>query len=76
MKGPLLQVKCVGCQYNEDIGVGIRSGVIIKGSITIICPRCGAIMDMNQATLLSAVEFIPPPRGQTAFGFTQQGPQQ
>jgi hypothetical protein len=61
MKGPLLNMKCA-CGYSEDIGVDIRSGVIVKGDITIICPKCGAIMNMANAIILSPVQFIPPNR--------------
>ena len=69
MKPPLIEFKC-GCGYTETIGMDIRSGVVIKGSITLICPKCGAITHAADTLLLSPVQFMAPPRGvSTERGF-------
>ena len=58
----LMAFKCV-CGYEEPIGVDISVGIIIKGSISVICPRCGNIFDVKETVLMSPVKFqrVQPP---------------
>jgi len=55
----LIHFKCA-CGYEEPIGVDISVGIIIKGSITMVCPKCGAIVHLGETVMLSAVKFQPP----------------
>jgi predicted RNA-binding Zn-ribbon protein involved in translation (DUF1610 family) len=61
----LIGFKCQGCGYEEPIGVDIRCGVILEGSVTIICPKCGAITRQDNVRAIVPVRFIPPQREQT-----------
>lgn len=48
------------CGYTEDIGIGLRCGVIIKGSFTFICPRCGSILVIDPKIVMLPVRFDQP----------------
>lgn len=54
---PLLNLKCQ-CGYEEPIGVDVRSGVLIQGNITLVCPRCGNIHGLANATIMLAVSTL------------------
>lgn len=54
---PLLNLKCP-CGYEEPIGVDVRSGVLIQGNITLVCPRCGTIHGIVNATIMLAVSSL------------------
>jgi hypothetical protein len=57
----LIHFKCAGgpgcCGYEEDVGVGIQMGIVVIGSISIICPKCGNITVANPVTI--AVRATP-----------------
>lgn len=56
---PLLRFICPaqGCGYTEEIGVGTQCGLLIKGDVTVICPRCGNILHHGQALLMTPVHY-------------------
>lgn len=39
----LLHFECSACKYTEDVGIGVQMGLVIRGNVTFICPRCGHI---------------------------------
>ncbi|MFA6132494.1 MAG: hypothetical protein WC869_00605 [Phycisphaerae bacterium] len=47
----------IGCGYEEDIGFGISAGLVISGSVTIICPRCGSVIHIDKTTMALPVRF-------------------
>jgi hypothetical protein len=50
----LLQFVCQ-CGYVESIGVGVACGLVIKGDITIVCPKCGRIQILHGVTAINHV---------------------
>lgn len=62
----LIGFKCP-CSYHEDIGIGTSTGVIIRGSITLVCPACGNILVVDNVCAVTPVRFpgarvCPPPQ--------------
>lgn len=55
MQTTLMQFKCA-CGFEEPIGVDISVGIIIRGSISMVCPACGSIIHVEDVTMISAVK--------------------
>lgn len=53
------------CGYSEPIGVDPQAGVILEGTISVICPKCGSITRHTQVTAVVPVRIIHPPREAT-----------
>lgn len=66
----LIHLTCQ-CGYEESVGIGISMGIVIKGSVTLICPRCGAITSADNATVMVPVSF----RSERGPRFTSTPPQ-
>lgn len=47
------------CGWQEDIGVDIHTGLVIEGSITFVCPRCGSITVAKNIIAALPVRFLP-----------------
>lgn len=54
---PLINLKCQ-CGYEEPIGVGVQAGVMIQGNIVLVCPRCGNMHDIANATVMLPVSTL------------------
>jgi len=48
------------CGWAEDIGVDVRTGLVIKGDITFVCPKCGHITTISDFIAMLPVIFLPP----------------
>jgi hypothetical protein len=53
----LLKFDCQTCKYTEDIGVDVACGVVIQGTVTVICPRCGHIIIVKDIIAAVPVRF-------------------
>lgn len=53
----LINFRCT-CGYEEPIGVDPRCGVILEGSVTVICPKCGNIVRTDNVRAMVPVKFI------------------
>lgn len=40
------------CGWQEEIGIDVKSGMLIKGDITLICPVCGGMIHVGNQILL------------------------
>lgn len=59
----LINFRCT-CGYEEPLGVDPRCGIILEGTVTVICPKCGAIIRTENVRAMVPVKFIQPPREQ------------
>lgn len=48
----LIDFHC-GCGYKESIGVGFHAGIVLEGSLVVVCPSCGAIYKDTISTVMS-----------------------
>lgn len=53
----LINFRCA-CGYEEPIGVDPQCGVILEGAVTVICPKCGAIIRTDNVRAMVPVKFI------------------
>lgn len=53
----LINFRCA-CGYEEPIGVDPHCGVIIEGAVTVICPKCGAIIRTDNVRAVVPVKFV------------------
>lgn len=56
----LIHFVCKPCGYQESIGVGFHLGIVIKGDLTFVCPRCGEIVLIEGIRIISPVRPVGP----------------
>lgn len=57
MQRVLVNFTC-GCGYHEPIGVDPSCGIILEGVVTIICPKCGAILRTENVRSILPVRIL------------------
>ena len=58
----LIHFRCNSCKYEESIGVAVQTGIILRGEITCVCPKCGNIVVIPNVMAIVPVR-IGAPRG-------------